>query len=397
MIQRVTFYTEEETLAILEAEAQGKPHPFPEKEANRMNAPMSQSAPRQSGESRSLPAEPTKVYQLAFWPDDKRAMPGDFIACALFSCLQGKDAEYVERQTLASVNGLSVSFTGRRLTQVHADVWEAIMHLSRQLPEGSLVKFRARQLLRLMGRQTGGKQRDDLDLWMNQLTATSVVIHDEQHAVRFRGSLLPRSMDQEQPDDRLYCVDINRDLAKVLSANLFLVDWEHRQLLQQKPLAAWLQRHFSRFSKPVAVAELYRLSGSTTKQLRDFRRQLRTALADLQSVGVLASWRIDEAADTVHVTRVATGGTPTRVRQGDSDSQATIAGQDRVTALVAAPSVSPETRKEFAALYPNKDVEQCLADFAAWLTKSGHTANHPNQAFLGFAKRWQPKRTHSGS
>jgi hypothetical protein len=51
--------------------------------------------------------ESSKVYQLAFWPDDKRAMPGDFIACALFSCRQGKDSEYVERQTLASINGLS--------------------------------------------------------------------------------------------------------------------------------------------------------------------------------------------------------------------------------------------------------------------------------------------------
>lgn len=69
-------------------------------------------------------AEDNTVYQLAFWPDDKRAMPGEFIACALFSALQGKDAEYVERQRLASVNGLTVIFTGKRLTQVHADVWD---------------------------------------------------------------------------------------------------------------------------------------------------------------------------------------------------------------------------------------------------------------------------------
>jgi hypothetical protein len=41
--------------------------------------------------------ESSKVYQLAFWPDDKRAMPGDFIACALFSCLQGKDSKSVRR------------------------------------------------------------------------------------------------------------------------------------------------------------------------------------------------------------------------------------------------------------------------------------------------------------
>jgi hypothetical protein len=242
-----------------------------------------------------------KVYQLAFWPDDKRAMPGDFIACALFSALQGKDAEYVERQTLASVNGLTVVFTGKRLTKVHADVWEAIMHMARQYPQGSLVRCTARQLLRLMGRQTGGKKRDDLDLWINQLTATSVVIRDDASKERFRGSLLPRSADRDVPDDTAYCFDINRDLARILSTNLFLVDWEKRRQLQRKPLASWLQRHFSRFHKPVPVAELYRLSDSKTKRLVDFRKQLRVALSELQQVDVIGDWRIDSTTDTLNI------------------------------------------------------------------------------------------------
>jgi hypothetical protein len=334
--------------------------------------------------------ESSKVYQLAFWPDDKRAMPGDFIACALFSCLQGKDSDYVERQTLASINGLSVTFTGRRLTQVHADVWEAIMHLSRQRPEGSHVRFSARQLLRLMGRQTGGKQRDDLDLWINQLTATSVVIHDEKNNMRFRGSLLPRSAEKTDDDDTLYSVDINRDLAKVLSANekLFLVDWEKRRRLQQKPLAAWLQRHFSRFQKPLAVAELYRLSGSTTKRLVDFRKLLRLALCDLQTVGVLASWRIDEATDTVHVMlehRRVAGGTPTPAAVGPAGRPDDPPAQG---ALPLAPAVGTSARATFRNLYPGNDVERCLADFAAWLSKHGRTAEKPDAAFLGFARKW---------
>ena len=374
------------------------------------SVPASEPAP-QAGSLQSKPAvgspewaselaaidaarESSKVYQLAFWPDDKRAMPGDFIACALFSCLQGKDSDYVERQTLASINGLSVTFTGRRLTQVHADVWEAIMHLSRQLPEGSYVRFSARQLLRLMGRQTGGKQRDDLDLWINQLTATSVVIHDEKKHQRFRGSLLPRSAEKTDNDDTLYSVDINRDLAKVLSANanLFLVDWEKRKQLQQKPLAAWLQRHFSRFQKPLAVAELYRLSGSTTKRLVDFRKLLRAALADLQTVGVLTAWRVDEATDTVHVTlehRRLKGGTTTPTIAAPAPAPtASPAPTQAALPLSLAPSVSPDARAQFRARHPGKDVDRCLADFAAWLSKSGKTADRPDAAFLGFAHKW---------
>jgi hypothetical protein len=391
MIQRVTAYTEEETAAILQAELEGRPHPFPEREAKRLGARL--SADRPSPDPKDDDTEKTKIYQLAFWPDDKRAMPGDFIACALFSCLQGKDSEYVERQTLASINGLSVSFTGRRLTQVHADVWEAIMHLSRQLPEGSLVKFRARQLLRLMGRQTGGKQRDDLNLWIEQLTATSVVIRDEANRQRFRGSLLPRSAERDGDDDTLYVVDINRDLARVLSTNLFLVEWDKRQKLQQKPLASWLQRHFSRFQKPITATELYRLSGSTTKRLVDFRKQLRVALGDLETIGVLSTWRIDETTDTVHVAlpKRLPGGTSTPAT-GDFDSRAAVPAKEQ--AALPSPilsAISNETRAQFGALYPGKDVDRCLADFAAWLARSGNTADRPNGAFLGFAKKWAAK------
>jgi hypothetical protein len=157
---------------------------------------------------REAQEEAEKVYQLALWPDDKRAMPSDFIACALFAGIQGKDAVYVEQERLASINGLNVIFTGRRLTQVHADVWEGIMHLARKLPEGRVIRFRARELLRLIGRQTGKKQRDELRLWLDHLTATSVVIHDEKNKCRFRGSLLPRSADQDSNDDTVYVVDI---------------------------------------------------------------------------------------------------------------------------------------------------------------------------------------------
>lgn len=95
--------------------------------------------------------EAAKVYQLALWPNEKRAMPTEFVRSALFAAIQGKDSTYLERVEIASANDLSIIYTGHRLTQVHADVWEGIMHLARGVPESTVVTFRAREFLRLIG------------------------------------------------------------------------------------------------------------------------------------------------------------------------------------------------------------------------------------------------------
>jgi hypothetical protein len=43
---------------------------------------------------------------------------------------------------------------------------------------------------------------------------------------------------------------------------------------------------------------------------------------------------------------------------------------------------------EFGSLYPACDADRCLAEFVAWLAKSGKTARYPDRAFLGDAKKW---------
>jgi hypothetical protein len=79
---RQTQFNEEETLAILEAERLGKPFPrFAATPLPKNDASASQREIEEIEDKR----ERNKVYQLGFWPDDKRAMPGDFIASAATS------------------------------------------------------------------------------------------------------------------------------------------------------------------------------------------------------------------------------------------------------------------------------------------------------------------------
>lgn len=319
--------------------------------------------------------EAAKVYQLAFWPDEKRAMPADFIACALFSGIQEKDAAYVDSLEVANANDLRIVFKGRRLTQVHADVWQGIMHLARQLPEGTKVRFRARQFLRVIGRQTGKKQRDDLKGWFTDLTATSVEISDTKNKRRFWGSLLPGGATQDENDDTIYVVEINRPLAKLFADNLGAVNWEVRQRLFKKPLALWWQFYSSKFTKPVPVGELHRLSGSGAT-LKEFRRKLGIAMRAVEGAGGNPSY-IDKSRDSA----IPTPRHRSPAVEAPAVSMRFAEGPD-------GPPVSERAKAKFLQLYPGSDADQCLADWRRWLTKTGKTAELPDAAFLGFAKSW---------
>ncbi len=262
-------------------------------------------------------AEQAKVYQLGFWPEDERAMPGDFIACALFTA--SKATSYVTRCELASINGLTVIFTGKRLTQVHADVWMGIMHIARERCEGEVIRFRDRELLELIGRHTHQHQREQLKDWISQLKATDLLIEDESSKKRFGGSLLPWHEESDAEGHTLFVVTIRREVARMLSADRFAcIDWHLRGKLKNKRLALWLQVYFQRFKRPVSVKQLHALSGSGA-ELKEFRRKLAQALADLHAAGGHAA-AMDLPTDIVRATARAV---PVRVRSS-SDAQTVL-------------------------------------------------------------------------
>lgn len=315
--------------------------------------------------------ETAKVYQLALWDEDQRAMPTEFVRSALFAAIQGKDATHLDRVEIANANDLRIVYTGKRLTQVHADVWEGIMHLARNAPEQTQIKFRARSFLRLIGRPTGKRQREELKSWWAQLTATCVEVHDKKHERRYFGSLVPRGADRDENNDTVYVVEINRDLAKLFERGYSTVNWNQRKLLLKKPLALWLQHHFSAYPKPVTVQTLYNLSGSSAKQLRQFRARLKIALTELEKCCVLASWRLDER-DTVHI-KLAEPAPPA--------SDPSLGGPSG-----AAAKLSAVTRSRFVTRHPDHSYEQCVSDWQGW--SGSRKAKNPDAAFLGFARKW---------
>jgi hypothetical protein len=331
--------------------------------------------------------EDARIYQLAFWPDDKRAMPTDFIACALFAAIQEKDATYYDGVEIANANGFRITFKGKRLTQVHADVWQGIMHMARRTPEGTKIRFRSRAFLRLIGRHTGKSQRDQLHRWITDLVATNVEINDSHQRRRYFGSMLPQgARDEAHPQDAAYVVEINKHLCKLFTAGFATVDWEQRQRLGGKWLALWLHHYFSKFTKPVTVTELHRLSGSGARSLRHFREKLRDALKELRKVGLVIESRIDAKTDTVFVAS-ADRAPP----QAFAEQSAARKPPADPLGLPSAPpryQVSEAAKTRYSAMYHRQDADDCVEAWLGWLARSGKTAERPDGAFLGFAKKW---------
>ena len=242
--------------------------------------------------------ESAKVYQFPLWGDPQRGVPNEFARSALFAARKGTGKEYLERVPIFSQQGFTVTYSGPRLTQDHLDVFEGIMHLARETPEGNTVYFTARGLLRLIGRKTSGRDYERLLRTLEQLTTTAVSIKRDDGAL-YWGSLLPEGA--AKPENGQYAVVVNRQLIKLFERGFTVIEWEQRKALARRPLAqalhVWLCSHDKPY--PVTVQYLHDVTGSQTKELRYFRHSLKVALDALKSIGVLADWYIDET-DKVH-------------------------------------------------------------------------------------------------
>jgi len=85
-----------------------------------------------------------RVYQMALFPTGQRAMPLDFVPHALFAAVQTKHASSLRGEQIVSINGYTITFTGRRLTQVHADVLMGVATLASECSEGHVARIELR-------------------------------------------------------------------------------------------------------------------------------------------------------------------------------------------------------------------------------------------------------------
>ena len=256
------------------------------------------------GDGKTAEEEPrrrAKVIQLPLWPEPKRGAPNAVLRGALFAAVQGKGRVALDRELVAAQHGIEIRFTGWQLSQSDLDVWEQVLHLARTQALGLECHFTGAGLLKALGRQTGKSGQEWLMSAVARLTGAVVEIKSEGRT--YFGTLVEGGARDEHTGR--YVVQINSKLAAFYGRSQWTqLDWEQRQQLRGKPLALWLMGFYASHAAPypLTVEYLHKLSGSQTKQLRYFKKNLLQALRDLEAVGAIRSFEIRD--ELVHVRTV---------------------------------------------------------------------------------------------
>lgn len=239
--------------------------------------------------------------QLPLWPEATRGVPNAWLRCALFAGIQGKGRQALNRELLATVDGVEIRFSGWQLDQSDLDVWETVIHLARHHRIGNQVQFTELQILRALKRSTGTSDR----LWLRGtlIRLGGAMIEMKLGGFTYFGALLKGAGDERSG---MYAIELESRLEALYMAGWTQIDWEERVRLRRKPLALWLHGWFCSHAEPfpLAVETVQKLSGSTNSHPGSFKRQLAKALDDLVSIGALVSWSF--SGQRVCVTRKPT-------------------------------------------------------------------------------------------
>ena len=261
-------------------------------------------ADEEEWELHDIPPEkrfPAREFHLPWWGENKRGVPNSILRGALFPAIQGKTRRALKGELLATQKGVEIRFTGWQLDQADLDVWEQVlhMHMTQDLPLGVQMSFTAHSLLLALGLSTGKSDYNWLKDSFRRL-AGAVVEISHARGMTYAGNMLDFWRDD---NDNTYIIEVNPRLAGVYEAGWTAIDHDKTQEFRRKPLALWLLRFYASHAKPFAVTVdyLYRLSGSGNKIIRDFKYQLKKALARLEESAAIQSFSFDGDRITVEV------------------------------------------------------------------------------------------------
>ena len=252
------------------------------------------------------------ALQLPIWPEDMRGLPNAFARSALFTVANTRKGarDNFKRKVIASVAGITITYTGEELRQDDEDVFLQILHVSRFHELGTYVQFTAYAMLKELSWTTNSASYKRLIDCLDRLKASAVTVtltmpNGAQRG--YSGSLI-RSFRWRQESDsaplRQWQVLLEKEIVSLFGPTDYSrLEWRTRLLLP--PIAKWLHSFYYTHREPVpySVTRLKELTGSEIKEVYQFRYKLKKALELLVAQQFFAAARIDSRTDLVFVER----------------------------------------------------------------------------------------------
>lgn len=190
------------------------------KQRNRERAATATPPPRS--------ARSADIIHLPQWLEAVRVCPSSVLRSALFGVVRRGRRKALEREVLATWEGVTIRYTGWRLDQADLDVWLAALHLARDHNLGVEIPITINDMLRVMGRCTGKHDHEWFKSSVARLTACAIEITAGQKT--YGGPLIEGFVRD----------DVTKEYVLFLSARLSVlfedsdytrIDWEVRRSL----------------------------------------------------------------------------------------------------------------------------------------------------------------------
>ena len=247
----------------------------------------------------------TRPRYLPEWPDGQRAVPNELLRSALFTCRnRNHPRRFMKDEEIAVIGDGQVIYRGEELRQDDELVWMHLMHLSKKLPLGECVEFTPYAFIKALGWPLKGQTYERLRTTLSRMQATALRIQSKRLHCFISVSLIQKFISRNDRNENLahWQVWVGREL-RLLFDEEFLtrVVWETRRSLPDG-IASKLFGYWASHRKPfpVKIETLLKLCGSEMS-IKHFKAELKQALDQLQEIGFLESWEVQE--ELVLVTR----------------------------------------------------------------------------------------------
>lgn len=241
------------------------------------------------------------------WPEELRAAPNVAIRSALFGVVKRGRRGFVEDHVLPSTSDVVVTYSGVRLDQADLDIFLQIIHAARNTIPGGRIHINFYQLLKGIGRSTGRSDYNWLKTRLKQMTTSSTTITESNTGRSVTIGGLIRKFGQDPATGEGY-IETNPDMRRLFDEYAYtLLNFADRLALRSD-LQKWLHAYYQSHAKayPIKVETVRKLCGSDSKTLFHFRADLKKALTELQSRGLIEAWHIEKDGDKVTVLRKPT-------------------------------------------------------------------------------------------